>query len=108
MDMEASKQALREQFEPIVTAMGFKFSPDKEIVEFLLEQEVNLHAQHGIPFCPCKGLTGDRTEDMGKVCPCIPWHRAHFDRMKRCWCGLYVHLDVDDPDKLPQIPEELG
>jgi ferredoxin-thioredoxin reductase catalytic subunit len=25
--------------------------------------------------------------------------------MKRCWCGLFVHKDVTDPDKLRQIPE---
>jgi ferredoxin-thioredoxin reductase catalytic chain len=44
------------------------------------------------------------------VCPCIPHHKAHFDAMKRCWCGLFVHKDVDDPDKLRQIPleEALG
>jgi ferredoxin-thioredoxin reductase catalytic subunit len=24
--------------------------------------------------------------------------------MKRCWCGLYVHKDVIDPDSLKQIP----
>ena len=38
------------------------------------------------------------------VCPCIPFHREHFDAMRRCWCGLFVHLDVEDPDSLPQIP----
>jgi len=37
------------------------------------------------------------------VCPCIPFHRAHFDAMKRCLCGLYVHKDVEDPDSLVQI-----
>lgn len=109
MEMEASKKALRAQFEPLVLAMGFKFTPDAELVDFCLEQEVILHRRHGIPFCPCKGLTGDRSEDMRKVCPCIPWNRAYFDRMKRCWCGLFVHIDVEDPDKLPQVPEaEMG
>jgi ferredoxin-thioredoxin reductase catalytic chain len=24
--------------------------------------------------------------------------------MKRCWCGLYVHKDVTNPDELRQIP----
>ena len=39
-------------------------------------------------------------------CPCIPFHREHFDTMKRCWCGLFVHLDVTDPDSLPQLPPD--
>jgi ferredoxin-thioredoxin reductase catalytic subunit len=25
--------------------------------------------------------------------------------MRRCWCGLFVHKDVTDPDSLAQIPE---
>jgi ferredoxin-thioredoxin reductase catalytic subunit len=37
------------------------------------------------------------------VCPCIPFHRKHFDEIKRCWCGLFVHKDVFDPDTLPQL-----
>ena len=29
--------------------------------------------------------------------------------MKRCWCGLFVHQDVTDPDSLPQMsPKELA
>jgi ferredoxin-thioredoxin reductase catalytic subunit len=43
------------------------------------------------------------------VCPCIPFHRKHFDIIKRCWCGLFVHKDVLDPAKLPQLsPKEVG
>jgi ferredoxin-thioredoxin reductase catalytic subunit len=38
------------------------------------------------------------------VCPCIPFNRQYFDSMKRCWCGLFVHKDVTDPDSLPQLP----
>ena len=26
--------------------------------------------------------------------------------MKRCWCGLFVHKDVTDPDSLPQFPPD--
>ncbi|MFA5312695.1 MAG: ferredoxin-thioredoxin reductase catalytic domain-containing protein [Methanomassiliicoccales archaeon] len=105
MDAEAGKRALREQFGPVVDVLGFKFSPDSDLVEFTLEQEIVLYERHGIPFCPCKGLTGVREEDMRKVCPCIPWNKVHFDKMKRCWCGLFVHKDVTDPDALMQMPE---
>jgi ferredoxin-thioredoxin reductase catalytic subunit len=43
------------------------------------------------------------------VCPCIPFHRAHFDAIKRCWCGLFVHKDVLDPNTLPQLePKDVG
>lgn len=105
MNAASRKAALRYFFERVVDPLGYKFSPDEEIVDFCLEQEVKLEALHGIPYCPCQGLTGDRAKDMRIVCPCIPFHRMHFDVMKRCWCGLYVHKDVTDPDSLPQISE---
>lgn len=106
MDVEARKRALRHLFGTVVEPLGFKFSPDAEIVDFLLEQEITLEQKHGIPFCPCRPIRHDRAQDMKIVCPCIPFHRKHFDAMKRCWCGLFVHQDVTDPDSLPQLPEK--
>ncbi len=109
MDTEARKRALRGFFEKVIDPLGYKFTPDDELAEFLLEQEVVLERKHGAPFCPCQGLRHNRAEDMKIVCPCIPFHRKHFDAMKRCWCGLFVHKGVTDPDSLPQIPaNELG
>ena len=105
MDTGPRKKALRLLFQKTVDALGYKFTPDQELVDFCLEQEVKLEREHGIPFCPCKAVLGDRKEDMLIVCPCIPFHRKHFDAMKRCWCGLFVHKDVVDPDTLTQIPE---
>ena len=109
MDTDARKKALRYFFEKVVGPLGFKFTPDAELVEFLLEQEVALEVKHGVPFCPCQPLRRDRARDMKIVCPCIPFHRQHFDAIKRCWCGLFVHQDVTDPDSLPQLsPREVG
>jgi ferredoxin-thioredoxin reductase catalytic subunit len=105
VDVEARKQALRYFFTKVVEPMGFKFSPDEDMVDFLLEQEMQLEQEHGMPYCPCQGRSEDRAVDIQVVCPCIAFHRAHFDFMKRCWCGLFVHQDVTDPDSLPQIPE---
>jgi ferredoxin-thioredoxin reductase catalytic subunit len=106
MSTEARKESLRYLFERVVTPLGYKFTPDAELADFLLEQEVKLEQDHGAPFCPCQGRSGVRAEDMRICCPCIPFHREHFDAMKRCWCGLFVHLDVTDPDSLPQLPPD--
>jgi len=109
MDDEFRKKALRDQFAPVVDTLGYKFTSDAELVSDLLDAEVMLMHKTGIPFCPCQGRTRDRKKDMKIVCPCIPHHKEHFDAMKRCWCGLFVHKDVDDPSKLRQIPlEEIG
>jgi len=109
MNIQSRKKALRYFFEKVVGPLGFKFTPDADLMEFLLEQEVKLESKHGIPFCPCQPLRDDRIRDMKIVCPCIPFHRKHFDIIKRCWCGLFVHKDVLDPNKLPQLsPKEVG
>jgi ferredoxin-thioredoxin reductase catalytic chain len=109
MNGKSRKIALHYFFEKVVRPLGFKFTPDVELMDFLLEQEVALEDKHGVPFCPCQPLRQDRTRDMRIVCPCIPFHRKHFDAIKRCWCGLFVHTDVLDPDTLPQLtPKEAG
>jgi ferredoxin-thioredoxin reductase catalytic chain len=109
LNTESRKEALRYFFGKVVAPMGYKFSPDAELVDMCLEGEVSIEAKHGSPFCPCKLLTHDRALDMKIVCPCIPFNREHFDAMKRCWCGLFVHLDVTDPDSLPQMTaKEMG
>lgn len=104
MNVESRKKALRYFFEKVIDPLGYKFTPDGEMADFLLEQEAALEAKHGVPFCPCQPLRHERALDMTVVCPCIPFHRKHFDLMKRCWCGLFVHKDVTDSDSLRQIP----
>lgn len=104
MDTAKRREVLRSWFAGVVKPLGFKFTPNQEMADFLLEQEVLLEKKYGSPFCPCQALVGNRVDDMKIVCPCIPYHRKHFDAMKQCWCGLFVHLDVTDPSALRQIP----
>ncbi len=106
MASAARKESLHYLFARVVAPMGFKFTPDQELADELLEAEVKLEQDLGAPYCPCQGRTRRRADDMLIVCPCIPFHRKHFDAMKRCWCGLFVHLDVTDPDSLPQVPPD--
>jgi ferredoxin-thioredoxin reductase catalytic chain len=89
MSSEARKESLKYLYERVVTPLGFKFTPDQQMVDDLLEAEVKLEQDLGAPFCPCQGRSGVRV-----------------DAMKRCWCGLFVHLDVTDPDSLPQFPPD--
>lgn len=104
MNTEKRKEAFRSWYTKVAEALGYKFHPDEEMVDFLLEQQVHIERKHGSPFCPCQAISGDNEQDMKIVCPCIPFHRKHFDFMKQCWCGLFIHKDVDDPSTLRQIP----
>jgi len=102
------KESLRYLFDRVVGPMGYKFTPDEALADELLEAEVKLEQDFGAPFCPCQMRPGNRAEDMQICCPCIPFQREHFDKMKRCWCGLFVHKAVTDPDSLPQFPPDEG
>jgi ferredoxin-thioredoxin reductase catalytic chain len=102
------KESLRYLFQRVIEPLGYKFTPDEELADFLLEHEVKLEQDHGAPLCPCQLRTGKRAQDMLIVCPCIPFHRKHFDAMRRCWCGLFIHQDVTDPDSLQQFAPDEG
>lgn len=102
--IKEKKKEYRSLFQNLIDKLGYKFSPDSELVQSLLEQEAIIEKRDGSPYCPCQGRTYDRQQDVKIICPCIPFHKDHFDFMKRCWCGLFVHKDVVDPDELMQIP----
>jgi len=104
MNTEKRKAVLRHWYAQVVDVLGFKFTPNAEMADFLLEQEVLIEQKYGSPYCPCQYISGNREADTRIVCPCIPYHRKHFDAMKQCWCGLFVHKDIDDPSTLRQIP----
>ena len=67
MNAESRKKALRHFYTQVVEPLGFKFTPDADLADFLLEQEVKLEAQHGIPFCPCQPLRHERARDPGHL-----------------------------------------
>ena len=45
--------------------------------------------QHGLPYCPCKEVTGDRDRDREIVCPCKEHHKE-IEETGSCCCGLYL------------------
>lgn len=55
MSNEPRKESLRYLFERVVTPLGYKFTPDAELVDELLEAEVKLEQDLGAPYCPCQG-----------------------------------------------------
>jgi len=45
--------------------------------------------QYGLPYCPCKSVSGDLASDRRLVCPCED-HHTEIARDGACCCGLYV------------------
>ena len=85
---------------PFVDKLGYKFSDDKEIVESLLENECIIEKQKGELFCPCKIHFGSKEYLDSIICPCIPMHKAEFDKEKKCWCGLFVKKEINNAKQL--------
>jgi nitrite reductase/ring-hydroxylating ferredoxin subunit len=96
---------LKTYMAPFVATLGFRFNDDEEFVEEVLESELEVLDRDGDVFCPCRVRTGDPKEDVKIVCPCIPFYLDQFNAMQKCWCGLFVRIDVEDGSALHGIVE---
>jgi ferredoxin-thioredoxin reductase catalytic chain len=97
---------LKSYMAPFVAALGYKFNTDEEFVGLVLDGELEVLAQAGDVYCPCRIRTGDPKEDARIVCPCIPFYRDQFAGMRKCWCGLFIRADVEDGSALLGVIEE--
>jgi len=99
---------LKAYMAPFVDRLGYKFNTETEFVDEVLESELEILAQSGDVYCPCRARTGDPREDFKIVCPCIPFFRDEFAGIKKCWCGLFILKDVEDGGELLGVIEEPG
>ena len=68
---------------------GFKLNPDKKTVERVINGLLENEKKHGQRYCPCRRVTGEKEEDLKKICPCF-WHKDEIDKDGHCFCRLYV------------------
>ena len=59
MDVEARKRSLRYFFAKVVEPLGYKFTPDEELAEFLLEQETHLEESARKPVLSVSGTDAE-------------------------------------------------
>lgn len=97
---------LKEYMAPFADRLGYKFNTETEFVDEVLESEIEILAQTGDVYCPCRVRTGDPKEDVKIICPCIPFYRDQFAAIKKCWCGLFILKDVEDGGELLGVLDE--
>jgi ferredoxin-thioredoxin reductase catalytic chain len=97
---------LRAYMRPFVERLGYRFNTDEEFVGMVLDGVLEVLANTGDVYCPCRMRTGDPKEDAKIVCPCIPFHRDQFAAMRKCWCGLFIRTDVEDGTALLGLIED--
>jgi ferredoxin-thioredoxin reductase catalytic chain len=91
---------LKAYMAPFADRLGYKFNTDTDFVGMVLDSEIGILDDTGDVYCPCRVRTGDPKEDVRVICPCIPFHMEQFAAMRKCWCGLFVRVDVEDGSAL--------
>lgn len=70
-------------------ANGFKLNPDQKVVERVVNGLLKNKEKYGKIYCPCRRITGNRTDDKKITCPCI-YHKDEIAKDGKCFCGLFV------------------
>lgn len=104
---DTTVQDLKDFMEPFAARVGYKFNTETEFVDEVLESELEILERDGDIYCPCRVRSGDPKEDAQIVCPCIPFYREQFARLRKCWCGLFILSDVEDGGELLGVIEEV-
>lgn len=97
---------LKAYMEPFAATLGYKFNTETEFVDEVLASEIEILDEAGDVFCPCRIRTGDPKADVKIICPCINFYRDQFAALRKCWCGLFIALDVEDGAELMGVIEE--
>ena len=86
--IEENKEKVRKFIERYAEMSGFKLNPSKETIEIVIEGLARNRENYGKQYCPCRILTGNKEEDIKKICPCF-WHKEEIDKLGRCHCDLF-------------------
>lgn len=97
---------LKAYMAPFAASMGYKFNTESDFVDEVLAAEIEILAEAGDVYCPCRMRTGDPKEDIKIICPCINFYRDQFAAIRKCWCGLFVLHDVVDGGELMGVVDE--
>lgn len=97
---------LKEYMAPFAATLGYKFNTETEFVDEVLTSEIEILANSGDVYCPCRVRTGDPKEDVKIICPCIPFYLEQFATIRKCWCGLFICNDVEDGAELLGVIHE--
>lgn len=76
-------------YEEYASKNNLKLNPDRKVLERIMKGLLGNEAKHGEKYCPCRRVTGDKTEDAKKICPCI-WHKDEVEKNGHCFCNLFV------------------
>lgn len=96
---------IHERAENNAKTYGYYLTPDKELLQDLLEGLKNNDERYGYPSCPCRLASGKIEYDKDIICPC-DYRDPDIEEHGFCYCALYVRKDFHDEIKVIEpIPE---
>lgn len=95
-ELQAAISKVRQMVEKYSRASGYPLNPDEDIVATVVEGLARNRLRHGLPYCPCVIVTGNRQEDRAIICPCSA-HKEDLARNGQCHCALYTSPESSQP-----------
>ena len=87
-----NKEELRKSSQEHADEKGFLLQPDEKILDMILTGLLRNKEKHGLLYCPCRRVTGDKEEDKKIICPCI-YHEDEVNNDRHCKCFLFLKKD---------------
>jgi ferredoxin-thioredoxin reductase catalytic subunit len=82
-------EELFERMKKVQEPKGYFFNTDTERTMELLQALITNKQRYGYMGCPCRLLSGDKTNDRDIICPCV-YSTADIEEYGSCYCNLYV------------------
>jgi ferredoxin-thioredoxin reductase catalytic subunit len=90
-DLETCLAETRVFVQKVVDRFGFKFNPEAEINETVIQGLAHNQHKHGRRYCPCFVVQFDKAVD--RICPCKPGIQEEVPRDGHCHCGIFCAED---------------
>jgi ferredoxin-thioredoxin reductase catalytic chain len=98
-------EKVRKRAEADAKNYGYYLTPDKQLLQDLLEGLVRNEERYGYPSCPCRLASGKFDFDRDIFCPC-DYRDPDVAEYGYCYCALYVRKDVyEGKTPIQPIPE---
>ena len=94
-------QKLYDMMKKVQEAKGYYFNKDRERTFELLEALIFNKERYGYMGCPCRLLSGDRSNDRDIICPCV-YSIPDIEEYGSCYCNLYVSEEWNE-DRIPHV-----
>lgn len=98
-------EQVRKRVEDDAKNFGYYLTPDRKILQDLLQGLLKNEERYGYPSCPCRLASGKIEYDRDIICPC-DYRNPDIEEYGFCYCALYVRKDVHKGRKaIEPIPE---